>query len=151
MVFWDTTPLCMVGKYGCFRWRCCLHIQVNLVSWRWWQHFHVKRWHQVTKPLTTMSHKTVNLLILLYLHFKDNSSESSKIVFITSNKTTLFYAFFACFVSETTKQIWMKVCTKGTQAFDPMSVKFSPTLGNAQTEIIEFLQTADSATNSYIT
>jgi len=45
----------------------------------------------------------------------------------------------------------MKVCTKGTQAFDPMSVKFSPTLGNAQTEIIEFLQTADSATNSYIT
>lgn len=118
MVFWDMTPLCMAGEYEYFRQRCCLHIQVNLVSWRWWQHFHVKHWHQVTKLLTTMSQNTVNLLIFLYLHFKDNFlsklSESSKIIFITFNKTTLFCVFFTCVVSETTKQIWMKVCTKGT-------------------------------------
>ena len=127
---------------------------VNLVSWRRWQHFHVKR-HQVTKLLTTMSQKTLNLLIFLYLQFKDNFlgnlSGSSKIVFIIFNKTTLFCALFACFVSESTKQIWMKVYTISTQAFKPKLVKCSPILQNARTEIIELLQTADSAINSYIT
>jgi hypothetical protein len=109
----------------------------------------------VTKLLTTMFQKTLRVLIFLYLHFKDNFwgnlSESSKTVFITFNKTTLFCAFFACFVSWSIKQILMKVYTICAQKFNPISVKFSPTLRNAQTEIIKFLQTADSATNSYIT
>jgi hypothetical protein len=82
-------------------------------------------------------------VIFLYVHFKDNSlgslSESRKTVFITVNWTTLFCMFFACFVSETTKKIWMKVCTEGTQALNPLWDIFSPALCNAQTVIIRVL------------